>query len=91
MRARTDRLKNAADYPLFDELTREHSALGVNSLAVVDHVLPASLRGLGSCLFQLVECRKRGLVGEIVFAAIHHSTTEMTTLTWDGRRRDKLD
>ena len=91
MGTRTNRLKDPPDRPVPDELPGEDSAFRMQPLAVVDHVFLSGPRCGCPGLFQLVKGRKRRFIGEVIFAAFHHATSESAPFTWDGRRREEFD
>ena len=91
MWAGTNRLKNPPDRALQDKLTGEDGTLCMQSLAVVDHVFPSGPGRGCPCLFQLLKARKRRLIGEIIFAAVHNATSERASLAGHGRCRDEFD
>ena len=91
MGTRTNSLKDPPDRPVPNELAGEDGAFRMQPLAVVDHVfLSGPCCGCPS-LFQLVKGRKRRVIGEVIFATFHYTTSEPASFTRDGRCRDEFD
>src|SRR5207244_12827559 len=74
VRTETQHLDDSANAALLDKITCKHRGFRVQSLAVINHELPARARDCGARGGKLLQRSKRSLVGEVVLAGIEHAT-----------------
>ena len=77
VRSHADHLQNTSDGATIDQVSGVDRALGVESLAVVDRILPAGGCSLLPSLLQLFQGCHWRLIGEVVLAVFHDLAAQL--------------